>query len=778
MQFEEEREEGPKALPLEIDRCSDLQFANTWFYRVISCFVPFPQAIKAGNSRDIRFRNVHCYSNSRVSFDSTILETTADVEVRDTEFAVLDITGGPLPAQPPAGATVLAAGAKVEKLADGFLNIAGAAVDSQGNVYFADAHEGHIYRWSQETRRAELVRDIPQQPVQLAFDKAGNLLVVAYAGNGTVLAFRPDKNDSEIVTLSAQPAAPRPGMTAVLPVNRWMHDAEFLRDSTMHKPIHYVSPDGTTFIPAGQDFTTGAMQWGIKMADVVRAFRLAPAVAGRPFYVTNEIELKTWAFTVGPDGTLSDPKLFVQEGGECVTTDDQGNVYLAAGQIMVFDPSGKRIDTIEVPQRPTSLVFGGPDRKTLFITARSSLYSAEIGTAHSPTMSATTTEKEILIQAAGPVNYQAVVDRQKGGDIKQLCLPATSQPVVDDLNNLFFLGRHGEDYTLRGWTGRDTCILSSAAEVVSQKSDEIVVQVKVEAAGTFKIVSTNPAVKASLAGKLRSYQEKTVEIKRSYSFQPDGIDITDEVLWVHPGLNFDKIEWTASFLPGCIQSPARLLKGAVKAGFDPVGSGGDKLPVGITYPFTAENILKNGWKVSLLTTSTSFDLQKSGAFFYERPWQTDWNQTAGFGYEIAGQPQGQPTLVKTRVSFAQVNPAEMPPVITLLSPGPKARWMDEKGEVPQYKVGDTVKLQAAAVNADGSPVADQDLSWDIRIAAWWKQKPFVLHGAAGTYTIPHAANEEEKAEAQKRQLLAVLKVTAQGRNGTESTEHFALLVGP
>lgn len=394
-----------------------------------------------------------------------------------------------------------------------------------------------------------------------------------------------------------------------------------------------------------------------------------------------------------------------------------------------------------------------------------------------PTLSATTTEKEILIQSAGPVNYKAVVDRKKGGDIKQLCLPATSQPVVDDLDNLFFHGRHGEDYTLRGWTGRDTCILSCAAEVVSQKSDEIVVHVKVDAAGTFKIVSTDPAVKASLAGRLRSYKEKTIEIKRSYSFQPDGIDITDEVLWVHPGMDFDKIEWTASFLPGCVQSPARLLKGAVKASFYPVGSGGDRLPAGITYPFTAENILKNGWKVSLTTTSTSFDLQKSGAFFYERPWQTDWNQTAGFGYEIASQPPGKPAIVKTRLSFAQVSPAEMPPVITLLSPGPNARWMDEEGEVPKYKVGDTVKLRAAAVNADGSPVADKDISWDIRIAAWWKQKPFILQGTEGTYTIPHAANEEEKAEAQKRTLLAVLKVTARGRNGTESTEHFAMLVG-
>jgi sugar lactone lactonase YvrE len=371
VQFEEEREEGPKALPLQIDRSSDIQFANTWFYRVISCFVPFPFATKVSDSRDIRFRNLHCYSNSRVSFDSTVFDATTNAEVRDSEYALLDITGSPRPSRP-------ASGAKVEKLADGFLNIAGATADAKGNVYFADARENRIYRWSQESRKVERVRDIPQQPTQLAFDKAGDLLVVSYVGNGTVLAFRPDVNDSEIVTLAPQPAAPRPGMTPILPVNRWMGDDEFVRDSTTPKPFHYLSPDGTTFIPAGKDFTTGAMMWGTKMADVLRAFRLAPAVAGRPFYVTNEAELKTWSFKVGDDGTLSDPKLFANEGGECVTTDDQGNVYIAAGQILVFDPSGKQIETIEVPQRPTSLVFASPDRKTLVITARSSLYSVRI----------------------------------------------------------------------------------------------------------------------------------------------------------------------------------------------------------------------------------------------------------------------------------------------------------------------------------------------------------------------------------------------------------------
>jgi sugar lactone lactonase YvrE len=377
MQFEEEREEGPKALPLEIDHSSNLQFANIFFYRVVSCFVPFPYAVKVIDSGNIRFRNLHCYSNSKVSFDSTIFDAISNAEVRDTELAILDISGGPVPTLPPERSVVLADGAKVEKLAGGFLNIAGAAVDSKGDVYFADAREGRIYRWSQEKHRIETVRDIPQQPVQLAFDKAGNLMVVAYKGNGTVLAFRPDVNDSKIVSLKPQPAVRRPGMVAVLPANRWMGDSGFLRDSTMHKAFQYVSPDGTTFIPAGQDFTTGAVQWGTKLSDLLRAFRLAPAVADKPFYVTNEAELKTWAFTVESDGTLVEPRLFAQEGGQNVAVDARGNVYIAAGQIFVFDPSGKHVDTIKIPQRPICLVFGGRDRRTLFIMARSSLYKIQ-----------------------------------------------------------------------------------------------------------------------------------------------------------------------------------------------------------------------------------------------------------------------------------------------------------------------------------------------------------------------------------------------------------------
>ena len=50
-------------------------------------------------------------------------------------------------------------------------------------------------------------------------------------------------------------------------------------------------------------------------------------------------------------------------------------MYLAAGQIYVYNPSGQLIEIIEVPERLLQVVFGGRDNQSLFIPARSSLYA-------------------------------------------------------------------------------------------------------------------------------------------------------------------------------------------------------------------------------------------------------------------------------------------------------------------------------------------------------------------------------------------------------------------
>jgi sugar lactone lactonase YvrE len=375
LQTEEERGEGGFALPLEIDGSSNITLANFHIYRVISTFQPFPWAIKISNSKNIRFRNVHCYSNSKVSFDAAVYDQTHNVEIRQREFAWLTVSGMAPQARPKPASPVFAAAVKVEKLAGGFYNVSGGAVDSTGDFYFVDAHWQRIYRWSAATRQLSTVRDNPLDPINLAFDRAGNLMVTSYSGNGTVYTFKPGSPGDEIALLKPEPSAPRPGMTSVLAVGDWHLPMNPQTGVPAARPYQYVSPDGTTFISAGQDFVSGAVSWGIKSADLLRSFGLAAAAPGKPFYMTDESEARTWSATVGPDGSLSGVKLFAEQGGEGVAVDEQGNVYIAAGQLYVYNPAGQLIDTVEVPERPLQVVFGGKDRQTLFIPARSSLYS-------------------------------------------------------------------------------------------------------------------------------------------------------------------------------------------------------------------------------------------------------------------------------------------------------------------------------------------------------------------------------------------------------------------
>ena len=77
------------------------------------------------------------------------------------------------------------------------------------------------------------------------------------------------------------------------------------------------------------------------------------------------------------DGTLGDLTPFAERGGESVAVDAVGNVYVANGQIFVYDEAGAVIGQIDVPERPIDIVFGGPDRRTLFILGHHTLYAVQ-----------------------------------------------------------------------------------------------------------------------------------------------------------------------------------------------------------------------------------------------------------------------------------------------------------------------------------------------------------------------------------------------------------------
>jgi sugar lactone lactonase YvrE len=339
-------------------------------YRVVSSFVPFPEAIQVTNSRNIRFRNLHIYSDSKVAFDSSVRDDSSGVINRELEMASLT-----LPGHDPAGTLANPKHLEASRLAGGFFNPSSATVDSHGRLYFVDPVKQNIYRYLPAEKRLEIVRDNSIDAANLFFDHSDNLMVVSYAGAGTVYSLKPDDPADKIQVLKPQPAAARPELTPVLAIDHWRFDSEQNTDIGGGKPWQYISPDGSTFLPAGEDFVDGTLYYGIKMADVLRAFSLGKATPGKPFYVTDERQKKTYVAEVKPDGSLTQVKLFANRGGESVAVAPDGKVYLAAGQIYVYQPDGTPAGEIDVPERPISIVFGGKDRQTLFILARTSLYS-------------------------------------------------------------------------------------------------------------------------------------------------------------------------------------------------------------------------------------------------------------------------------------------------------------------------------------------------------------------------------------------------------------------
>jgi len=85
---------------------------------------------------------------------------------------------------------------------------------------------------------------------------------------------------------------------------------------------------------------------------------------------------------VRPDDTVANARLFVDMSAEKqpgvpdgMKVDEKGNLYSTGpGGIWVISPEGKHLGTLVFPEQPANLAFGDDDGKTLYVTARSSVY--------------------------------------------------------------------------------------------------------------------------------------------------------------------------------------------------------------------------------------------------------------------------------------------------------------------------------------------------------------------------------------------------------------------
>lgn len=105
-------------------------------------------------------------------------------------------------------------------------------------------------------------------------------------------------------------------------------------------------------------------------------------------YVIPSMEKEMWAYPIEAPGKIGAGRVFCElqqapggtsGGGDGLTIDTAGNLYITSALgIQVVSGEGKILGIINIPEQPSNVTFGGPDRKTLYVTARKSVYEADM----------------------------------------------------------------------------------------------------------------------------------------------------------------------------------------------------------------------------------------------------------------------------------------------------------------------------------------------------------------------------------------------------------------
>lgn len=267
--------------------------------------------------------------------------------------------------------TLIAKGAKPEKLAGDFSFTEGPACDHAGNIFFTDQPNNQIMKWSTDNKLTRFGENFGRAN-GMYFDRKGNLIscsdekneLWSIAPDGKVTVLVKDFEGKKLNGPNDLWIAPNGGIYLTDPFYKrpWWDHQSTEQDG---EHVYYLAPGGSKLVRVATDFE--------------KPNGIIGTPNGKYLYIADIKGNKTWRYTINADGTLSGKKLFAELGSDGMTIDNKGNIYLTGKGVTIFNRDGMQIENIPIPEGWTANVcFGGKDRHLLFITASKSVYGIKM----------------------------------------------------------------------------------------------------------------------------------------------------------------------------------------------------------------------------------------------------------------------------------------------------------------------------------------------------------------------------------------------------------------
>lgn len=259
--------------------------------------------------------------------------------------------------------------AVVTKVDSGFQFVEGPVWKDDVGLLFSDVWPGTIYRWS------------PEKKVRTVFLKPSD------SSNGLTY----DRNGDLILTqMQKRRISRRKSDGTIVPIIETYQGKKFNSPNDLvvksDGSIFFTDPDFNT--PAGEKKELGfkgvfrfSKSGSLNVLDTT--FDKPNGICFSPdekkLYVNESPQGKIFVWDVFDDSIIVNKKLLfaipIKGYADGMKTDKTGNIYCTGPTgIWVISPTGKHLQTIEIPEAPANCAWGDPDGKSLYVTARTGLY--------------------------------------------------------------------------------------------------------------------------------------------------------------------------------------------------------------------------------------------------------------------------------------------------------------------------------------------------------------------------------------------------------------------